>query len=136
MSLLFWNTLSARYEDIPTLGLLLRLADTDLLLREIVDVATASARIFGGAAKSDDQELRASYADALERMRAIEPVSSADAGEQVALFPRYSYMTNPDRGLVMPRVGATAIRVGDFAGACEALRAEWPGRGWRRGLAW
>lgn len=126
MSLLFWNTSSARYEDIPTLGLLLRLVDPDLLLREIVDVATAPPRIFGGAAKGDDRELRASYADALKRMRAIEPVSSVDAGEQIVLFPRYTYMSNPDRGVVMPHVDAAAIRVDDFAAACEALRAECP----------
>ncbi len=122
MSERLWDETDVRLRDIPSLGKLLELADKDLLLREVVDVATDASRLCGNADEVDLEGLRALYARALKRMRKVKPVSAADAQEEAVLFPQYTYQVFPDQGIIAPRLRAAAIRMGDFAATCKELR--------------
>ena len=122
MSDSLWNAPAIELEDIPTLGRLLEVADKDLLLREVVDIATAGARHCGATGAVDLKDLRASYARALKRMRKVKAVPASDAQSGIVLFPQYVYRVLPDCGIIAPRLAAAAIRVNDFARTCDELR--------------
>lgn len=122
MSDSLWNASEIEVEDIPTLGQLLEVADGDMLLREVVDVATAGARLSGTTGGIDLKGLRASYARALKRIRKVVPVAAPDTQRETVLFPQRVYPIRPDRGIIAPRLAAAAIRVDDFARTCNELR--------------
>ena len=122
MSDSLWNVSEIEVEDIPTLGQLLEVADEDMLLREVVDVATAGARLFGTIGGIDFKGLHASYARALKRIRKVEPVAAPDTQRETVLFPQCVYPVRVDRGVIALRLAAAAIRVDDFARTCNELR--------------
>lgn len=122
MSELLWDENNVRLGDIPSLGRLLKLADKDLLLREVVDVATDGARLCGNVGEVDLEGFRAVYARALKRMRRVEPVSAPDTQREVVLFPQYVYQVFSDQGIIAPRLRAAAIRIDNFAATCKELR--------------
>lgn len=123
MGKVIWDTPSIELEDVPTLQQLLVVADDNLLLRELVELHTVYPRPCGAKGSLDINELRGSYARALAQMRKLEPLVSAWEQEPVVMFPQYAYKVLSDSSVIVPRLGASAIRLEDFESTCERLRS-------------
>lgn len=123
MGAIIWDSPAIELEDVPTLQELLVVADDGLLLRELVDLQTTYPRLCGVKDRRDINEMKELYAHALARMRGLESLGASDGRGPIVVFPQYTYKVLFDCGAIVPRLGASAIRLEEFDSTCEMLRS-------------
>ncbi len=118
-----WDSPAIELGDVPTLRELLTVADDELLLSELVDLQTTYLQPCGVKGKRDVNEMKDFYARALARMRGLESLDASDGRGPIVVFPQYAYKVLFDCGAIVPRLGASAIRLQEFESTCAMLRS-------------